>query len=70
TISGNSSAGSVGIMKTLVEKKSSGAYAACRYSFKDQMDKVELRWPLVDLATTGSGRQRHNADGKLSLKKT
>lgn len=32
---GNSSAGSVGIMKTLVEKKSSGTYAACRSYFKD-----------------------------------
>src|SRR5262249_31995151 len=33
---GNSSAGSVGIMKTLVEKKSSGAYAVCRSYFKDR----------------------------------
>ena len=33
---GNISAGSVGIMKTLVKKKSSGAYAACRSYFKDR----------------------------------
>jgi hypothetical protein len=35
TVGGNSSASSVGIMKTLMEKKSSGAYVACLSYFKD-----------------------------------
>jgi hypothetical protein len=37
-------------MKTLVEKKSSGAYAACRSPFKDQMDKVELSYYQAQMA--------------------
>lgn len=56
-IKGNHSAGRVGIRKTLVEKKSSEAYAACRSDFKDQMDKVELSDAVAHISYEQDGVQ-------------